>query len=35
MAIKADPVDMMLDILKIGIIIIVGYILISALLSIT
>lgn len=33
MAIKSDPVDMVLDIIKIIIIIVIGFILIKALLS--
>ena len=33
MAVKNDPVDMALDILKIGIIAVVGFIIIKALLS--
>ena len=31
---KTDPVDMVLDIIKVGIVIIVGYIIIKALLSV-
>jgi len=34
MVIKNDPVDMVLDILKIGIIAVVGFIIIKALLSV-
>ena len=34
MAVKNDPVDMALDILKIGIIVIIGFIIIKALLSV-
>ena len=34
MAIKNDPVDMVLDILKIGIIAIIGFIVIKALLQV-
>lgn len=34
MAIKSDPVDMIFDIIKIAIIVIIGYIIIKALLSV-
>jgi len=34
MAIKSDPVDMVFDIIKIAIIIIIGFIIIKALLSV-